>query len=155
MAGSAILDPNVLVDDLVGTIDELRGDLHGQFGVRAFRVYVVTRAWSGTMVGEGELTETEIELTPQPLVSPFGAMDFKMEPCGLNEAGYVQVTEVSLSYTFDELGAGEPPMGSQKLIKIVEAHGQGQPDRYFLHAKPPYPDRIQDMGWSMYLVKDG
>jgi hypothetical protein len=153
MAGTAILDPNVLVDDLISTIDELRNDLHTQFGVRAYRVYRVTRTWTGSMVGDGSPVDVEVELAPQPLVHPFASLSNRLEPCGLNEAGYVEVTEVSLSYTFDELGAGEPAMGAQSLIKIVEAHGQLQPARYFTHNQPPYPDRIDDMGWVLNLVK--
>lgn len=155
MAGTAILDPNVLVDDLVTTIDELRNDLHTQFGVRAYRVYRVTRTWLGSMVGDGVSTDVEVELSPQPLVHPFASLSNRLDACGLQEAGYVDVTEVSLTYTYAELGTAEAPMGTQYLIKIAEAHGQAQPSRYFVHASPPYPDRIKDMGWVLSLVAEG
>jgi hypothetical protein len=105
------------------------------------------------MVGDGAYTDVETELSPQPLVHPYRSLSNRLEPCGLNEAGYVEVTEVSLTYTYAELGADETAMGVQNLIKITEAHGQAQPARYFVHNNPPYPDRIDDMGWVFNLVK--
>jgi hypothetical protein len=152
MSGSATLDPNVLVDSLVpDVIDGLRRELHPLFGVRAFDVSLVTRSWSGGEIGRGDPSDTEVLIDPQPLVHPFSSMDFEMEPCGLDEAGWVKLTEVSLTYTHDELLAGAALDGVEHLIKISEAHGQGQPDRFFVHKRPPYPDRIKDMGWVLYL----
>lgn len=152
MPGSATLDPNVLVDDLVtDVIDGLRDELHPAFGVRAFRVYTVVRSWSGGRVGDGDYTDVETELTPQPMVHPFSSLRREQEPCGYNDAGAVKLTEVSLTYTQDELLACEAPMGSQHLIKITEAHGQEQGTKYWVHTKSPYPDRVRDMGWVVWL----
>ena len=152
MPGNATLDPNVLVDDLVtDVIDGLRDELHPAFGVRAFRVFTVARVWSGGFVGEGSFTDTEVELTPQPLVHPFTSLRRDQEPCGYDQAGMVKLTEVSLTYTQDDLLACESPEATQHLIKIVEAHGQAQAPKYFVHAKSPYPDRVKDMGWVLHL----
>jgi len=160
MPGNATLDTDILVDGLIPDIDELRGDLHGDFGVRPFRVYTVLRQWDGGAIGDGSSTDTEIELTPAPKVMPFDA-DFKYElrHCGLDQAGSIMLKEVSLSYTYEELtgkpvtaGAeGELPDGAEWLIKIAEGHGQGQPSYYFTIAGPPFPDREQDFGWVIRL----
>ena len=152
MAGSATLDPDVLIDDLVtDVIDGLRSELHPLFGVRAFNVSTVVRTWSGGSVGDGTFTDVEVVLDPQPLVHPFTSFRRDMEPCGFDDAGGVKLTEVSLSYTYTELLACPAPTGSEHLIKITEAHGQGSPVRYFVHKRQPYPDRIKDMGWVLQL----
>lgn len=153
MPGSATLDPDVLVDSLVSdVIDDIREELLPELGNRAFRVYTVVRTWSGGYIGEGEAADVETEITPRPFVHPFAGLTKEMEPCGLDDAGAAKVTEVSLSYTFAELLAGAAPAGAQHLIKITEAHGQAQPVRYFVHAKPPYPDREDPAkGWHLVL----
>lgn len=152
MPGSAILDPDVLVDDLVtDVIDGLRSELHPAFGVRAFRVFTVVRTWSGGAVGRGTSSDVEVELDPQPLVHPFTSLRRDQEECGFDMAGAVKLTEVSLTYTQAELLACEAPEGAQHLIKVTEAHGQLQGTKYFVHKKTPYPDRVKDMGWVVYL----
>jgi len=151
MAGTATLDPTVLVDDLVtDVIDGLRAELHPAFGVRAFRVYTVVRTWSGLEVGLGDPTDEEVELVPSPLVHPF-VFQREQEPCGFDIAGMVKITEVSLTYTQAELLACEAPEGVQYFIKIVEGQGQEQAAKYFGHSKAPYPDRVKDMGWILWL----
>jgi len=153
MAGSATLNPNTLIDDLItDVIDGLREDLHPAFGVRPFRVYTVRRTWSGGIIGSGDPIDIETEITPQPNVEPFYDMYRTQEECGYDVAGYVKMTEVSLTYTQSDLLAMEAPEGTQHLIKIMEAHGQGQAPKYCVHAKPPYPDRVKDMGWMMFLT---
>ncbi len=79
-------------------------------------------------------------------------MEYQQEPCGLDEAGFVKVTQVSLCYNHDDVLACEAPDGVEYLIKIDEGHGQGNPPRYFVHAKPPYDDREKSVGWVMYLT---
>lgn len=150
--GESILDDDVLVDSLVvDVIDGLREDLHPQFGVRPYRVWVVRRKWSGRRLGEGSSIDQEIELRPQPRIAVWDGFRFRMEPCGLDEMGEIRLTEVSLTMTHDELTGGEMGMAEQILYKVGEAHGQGQPDRYFTIAAPPFVDREKDMGWILRL----
>lgn len=158
MAGSSILGTN-LVDSLVpGVIDGIRDALHPGLGVRAFRVYAVTRTYSGEF-GGSDFVDTEVELVPQPLVESYvertgTSLRRVLEPCGIDEAGVVMIKEVSFTYTEAEV-AGPPanPDSQEFLIKIGDAHGQAVPDRYFQPLGPPYPDRIQGMGWQMRLVR--
>ena len=155
MAGSAILGTN-LVDSLVpDVIDGIREDLHPQLGVRQFRVFAVTRTYTGEFGGD-QFTDAELEFRPQPLVmnyTSFTTIRYRLEPCGLDEAGMVILKEISLAYTEAEV-AGPPadPTMEDFLIRIDDAHGQGIPSRYFQVAGPPYPDRISGMGWDMKLI---
>lgn len=155
MAGNSTLLSS-LVDDLVpDVVDSLRQDLHEDFGVRAYSVSTVTRTWSTGRVGEGEYSDVEVEITPKPLIEPWNSpaeLHNKLEPCGLDEEGNILVREVSLTYNYADL-VGTEAEGVEFFIKVSEAHGQGQPDRYYTHHKPPYPDRINDIGWMMWLKR--
>ena len=153
MAGSAIMDPDVLVDDLVGSlIDDLRDDLHSEFGVRAYRTFTVARVYLSGAIDGGPFTDTEVELIPAPLVKPFtGSLGNEMDDCGLDEAGTVELREISLTYTEAELTGGVLDDGVEWFIRVKEGHGQLQTTRDFVHDAPPYPDRIKDMGWTLKL----
>lgn len=151
MPGSATLDPDVLVDGLLGTVDELR-DLGRTFGIRAYRLYRVVRTWDGGAVGEGEATDELIEILPRPKVEPFTeSLANKLEPCGLMEAGVVKVTELSLTYTFPELAGTGLAAGVEQLLLLREGYGQEQPDRYATLDRPPFPDREEEISWILWL----
>jgi hypothetical protein len=156
LEGEAVLDSAVLVDSLIAdVIDGLREDLHPQFGVRAYRVYRVIRTWNGQTVGDGQFTDDAAELRPQPLVWTWdtmaNALRYKPAACGLSDLGEVKLTEVSLTYTEGQL-TGRPLADNQELLMAIgDAHGQGSAVRMFTHAKPPYIDRVKDMGWVLFL----
>ena len=157
MGGSSILGDN-LVDSLIpDVVDGLREDLHPQFGVRQFSVFTVTRKCASGYIGDGEFTDTEVEIRPQPLVEPYRTR-FELQPCGLDEAGMVTLREVSLTYTEAELtgsiGVGaDLAADEQFLYKLTDAHGQGIADSYWVLAQRPFPDRIEDIGWSVILKR--
>lgn len=153
MSGSATLDSDVLVDSLVpGVIDDLRASLHPLFGVRPYRLFTVQRTWAGETVGEGGgFTDEETELAPQPRILDWSDLKYDLTSVGLQTTGGIKATEVSLTYTYTELTGGELGGNVQWLLRLDEAHGQGQPSRYFTHAKPPTPDREKDMGWVLWL----
>jgi len=156
MAGSATLDPDVLVDSLVtGLIDDLRGSLHPEFGVRAFSVYTVLRVWEAGYIGEGAYSETETELTPQPLVLPYhDNLGSELKICGIDETGTVALREISLSHTEAELIGGITDEDDREwFIRLKDAHGQEIQARDFVVRGAPYPDRIKDMGWSMRIER--
>ena len=140
-----------LVDDLVPCIDELRKDLHQGMGTRPYEVCFIRRKWNGCVVGDGQYTDTVLEACPRPHVHPFSSLKYQQEPCGLDEAGYVKVTEVSLSYTFHDIVACEADEGVEHLIKIQSDATHGGPPRYFVHARPPYIDKEKTFGWVLYL----
>lgn len=155
LAGEAVLDPDVLVDSLVtDVIDGLREGLHPGFGVRAFRVYRVIRTWSGDTLGDGVATDDVKELRPQPEVMVWDGLRIEAARCGLEELGDVVLTEVSLSYTYDQLTKSGTLDDNQEIIYAIgEAYGQGQPVRTFTMSKPPFPDRTKTLGWKLWLTK--
>lgn len=165
MGGSATLDPDILLDDLVELADDLRRDLHTDFGVRAFRVYAVSEVYESGRVGDGSSIVTETEFDPQPMVKPYapsGLVD-SLQPCGLDEAGFVDISQLSLTYTLSEITGrpvvdgveGDIPAGTKWFIRIREAHGQEQNVRDFKLAGPPFPDRIKTIGWKLRLIRIG
>jgi hypothetical protein len=114
-------------------------------------MYRVIRTWSGSIVGEGTPTDAAHELRPQPLVSVWDGMRYVQAACGLEQLGDVKLTEVSLTYTYDQL-LGRPLAANQEVfIALGEAHGQGQPTVMFTHARPPFVDRVKNMGWDILL----
>jgi hypothetical protein len=152
MGGSADLDPDVLVDSLVtDVIDGLRADLHPQFGVRPYRLYTVKRTWTGQIVGEGRATDVTTEITPQPRVLEWSGYKWVEAAAGLTTEGEYKITEISLSYTYDEITGGSLGNSVQWLLKLTEALGQGNPDRYMVPSRPPFVDREQDMGWVVHV----
>jgi len=96
------------------------------------------------------MTDDEEVLVPRPLVESWN-IELQQEPCGLEEAGTVILREVSLAYNHTDLLACAAPEGTEFLYKITEGHGQDNPPRYFVLDKAPYVDRIQDMGWVIWL----
>jgi len=148
MPGSAEIGTN-LVDSLLEVVDDLRDGLHTSMGVRHWRVYVQRRAWDGGEIGEGVRTITEVEITPQPLVST--DLRHQLTPAGLMEAGSIALSEVSLTYTEAEL-TGDPVGEAEEWVYVLrDAHGQEMADRYFTIAAPPMPDRIDTIGWVIRL----
>jgi hypothetical protein len=165
MGGSAILDPDILLDDLVELADDLRRDLHDDFGVRAFHVYAVSEVYESGRIGEGPSVVTETEFDPKPRVKPYApaGLDSTLQPCGLDEAGFVDIEQLSLTYTATEI-TGHPvvngveedlPAGTKWFIRIREAHGQEQSFRDFKISGPPFPDRVKTIGWKVRLIRIG
>ena len=156
MPGNAVLDPNNLVDGLVeDVIDGLREELHPQFGVRPYRVFLVTRTWTGRTVGDGRVTESEEEIRPQPDVVlgqvQSEEVSYRLEQAGIDEVGGLVLQEVSLTYTDEQLTGGDLKPNQQFFYRLDEAQGQGQPSRWFVLGKPPVVDRAKTMGWIVYL----
>jgi hypothetical protein len=152
MAGSAILDPNQLLDGLVGDVDELR-DLAREFGIRPYRLLTVIRTWDGTEIGDGDYVDVMVEITPRPKVEPFTSLQNKLLPCGLAEAGTIRISEVSLSYTYPELTGDGLTLAAGQEFKLAVAEGEGQlqPTRFFVHDRPPFSDREKTQGWLIWL----
>lgn len=157
LAGAAVLNPDVLVDSLVPeVIDGLREDLHPPFGVRAYRLYRVVRSWTGKTTGEGSIVSTVgVEFRPQPKVEVWNGLRFESMTCGVNEAGEIKISELSLTYTQDQLTGRDQPGGLRKnqecFLALGEAHGQGSRTQLFAHTRPPFVDREKTMGWVCWL----
>jgi hypothetical protein len=151
MAGSAVINTAILGDSLISIADDIR-QIGSDLGVRQFRVYLVTSTPALPTYSLNPPTLTLSEITPPPLVKPY-RMTFKKEPCGLDEAEFVDLEQVSLSYTEAQLSGTDLAMGAGFYYKITDNYGQGVFVRYFTLAKPAYPDRIKTFGWCVTLKK--
>lgn len=146
-----------LVDSLVGVVDSLRGSLYPAFGVRQFRTYAVKGMWTGdateTGTGRGAWRITQrAELLPRP------GVEFKdkhvLEEGGLREVGEATLSEISLTYTQDDLGysATDPDTGSAFFFLLVDALGQGIQNRLYIPGEHPEShrgDKKDAAGWTL------
>jgi hypothetical protein len=149
MPGSASLDPNVLVDSLLTTVDSVR-DLYRTLGATQWRVFTVRRVWSGTHRGEGTSVDTAVELLPTPLVTDMRGR--ALDPAGMHEDGQVMLKELSLTYTEAQLLGGTVAANEEWFYKLVENRGQHIVTRFYNVGKaPPQPDRMQTIGWIITL----
>lgn len=152
MPGSATKNPDILTDDLIDIVDDIRSDVE-DIGTRAYRVFVVSKSSTGELEGMGKVTEVETEITPRPKVKPWGSLKFQQEGCGLLDYGKVKIEQVSLSYTANELWPAPANGSSGYCIRIKEGYGQEQTAQDFMHAEPPYADRISGLGWILKLER--
>lgn len=151
MAGSAILGSN-LVDDLVLDVDSLRGDLNADFGTRPFNMQAIKRTWSGQMEGDGDYQDVVTTIEPAPRVEQWDGYKWVLLAAGVNVDGLIRVTEVSLSYTWDELTGGTLGKNQQFFFRLADAHGQSQQERILRQSKPPFVDREKTIGWVLWLM---
>jgi hypothetical protein len=154
MPGSAVLDPDNLLDSLIPLKDELEGALNPLFGLRQFRVYLETVTWSGGRRGVGTGSLVSVEITPSPSVKApnnQGAQHWEGTPAGRVEEGELQLEGVSLTYTEAQLTGGSPAAGVEFRYKITDAQGQGIAARYYVPIAPPFADREKTIGWKVGL----
>ena len=150
MAGTAVLGTS-LVDDLIPRVDELRRDLHADFGVRQYRVYTVKRVWSESRRGAGDaLYVNETELIPAPRID-WGSLKQTLSDIGVDEDGSITLHEVSLTYTESELNPSNLAANEEFFFKVVDGLGQGIAARYFTPQDRPVPDREHEIGWVVTL----
>lgn len=105
-------------------------------------------------IGDGS-TEfvTQTTLDPQPHVS-WDARDYRLDPnagCGLVDAGYCTLREVSLTLTEDELLGSPIASGDEVYYRISDAQGQSIETTYWVVTGTPEPDREKDIGWIVKL----
>ncbi len=141
MAKDAVLDTS-LVDSLVASVvDPLRAALYPQMGIRAYKVELVRRAWSGGRRNMGVASfVAEEEISPPPKLAVENnqqALRYDAQPHGRDEEGYVSLTEVSLQYTEAELTGGTILPNEEFYYRITDAHGQGIKPRYYVITAPP------------------
>ncbi len=135
------LQPGVLADELVSVTDEIRGAVHGALGTRPYRVWVVRRSWSGGRRGVGEPVDTETELLPPPRVRRSPQLEKRLRPAGPEEEGDITLTEVSLTYSEDELYPAARTENAEFFYRLDEGHGHDARPRFFVPREPPQARR--------------
>jgi hypothetical protein len=147
--GAATMGNN-LVDELAVVADDLRDELHADFGVRQWSVYHIHARWSGGLVGVGSKSVTTIsELIPSPKLVLEDT--HTLTEGGLQETGLSTISEVSLTYSEDQL-LGKPMVaGAEFFYVAVDKLGQGIQRRIFIPNDHPFPDRENTIGWTFNL----
>jgi hypothetical protein len=157
---SAVVKPGILGDALIGVVDNIRGVLRAALGTRPYRFALIVRTWSGGRVGEGTPTDVITELGMPTYSSgvqpPLIEVDERgrYAPGGEERDGDLRVTELSLSYTEDDLAPTVPP-GGEVVYRVTDNHGQKQRERFYILSGQPLArrgDRESDRSdWKLYL----
>lgn len=91
-----------LFEEMGEIADEMR-QIQTDLGARPYRVFAVVLEWSGKEVGRGDpVAIVEKELLPTPLVRMRGIRT-ELKGAGKTDRGYTEISELSPSYTEDEL----------------------------------------------------
>lgn len=138
MARHAQVGRRVLTDRLIDVVDNVRRKIHGKLGTRQYRVQVVTRRWSGGVIGEGTPVVTILEIDPRPLVTR--SEGDRLSPGGRENQGDVTITQVSLRYSVEELQPSVPD-GTEVNWRVIDTGGQRQPDQWYVISADPVSRR--------------
>jgi hypothetical protein len=150
---TSVINPALFADALVGIADDIRGLVHTALGTRPYAVAVVTRTWSGSLVGDGTPTSVVLPILPAPKVTVAG-LHHELRAAGREEEGDVELTGVSLTYAEAELAPTVPNNRTEWAYRITEAHGQAARTRYYTLAAPPLARRGDHEGDSSdWLIK--
>lgn len=154
MPGSAVLDPALLSDQLALINDQAR-TLRASLGFAQYRVSLVTVPVISHRSGPTYApVAAEVEISPAPDVTPWKTLSdqrYKLEACGLREAGLVQVDGVSLTYTEAELTGTASSSNETFFWKISDLRSQGVLPKWFVLDRPPYADRQCCASWTVWL----
>lgn len=83
--------------------DRLR-DLMTKFGLRPYKVRIIRVKWSGGQRGVGAASVVgEVHILPTPLISDLTGLQEIVQPVGLDEIGTILLSEVSGTFTEDDL----------------------------------------------------
>lgn len=92
-----------LAHRLAGRVDRFR-QLNTRFGIRPYRVFLVWKKWSGVERGAGKEQEMfRAEILPTPKVQTIDAISLRLYAAGVLPDGSVRVSEISATYTRDQL----------------------------------------------------
>jgi hypothetical protein len=144
----------------LGVADPIR-QLNTKFGLRPTRCWLVWRYWEGGLRGQPPVVEKKrIELLPTPKVKNLDSVTFSVFHAGTIPAGSVQLDEVSLAYTYDELTGLMLPDGQLHVDQVPEPwefyyelveDGRGDPAPVHMRfARLSYPRR-QSTAWTLML----
>lgn len=149
-----------LAQRLISVADNIR-NLNTRFGVRTYKVRVVRVRWSGGQRGRGVPVEARVmDILPTPLVQDLTSLTEVLTPIGLDEAGVISVSEISGTFSDNQLrfldDDGEQPGPDEEVFYEIE---YPQPDgsdksirrRFFIRGVPYYDGgRFQ---WRIRLEK--
>lgn len=139
--------------------DSLR-NLLTKFGLRTYRMSLVTVQWSGGTRGTGTANVvSEVLLLPTPKIVDLTSLTEIVQPIGLDEVGSIEVSQISGQMTEDQL-MGRDDEGNEIApdleffweLEFPQPSGKpGEKRRFFPRGAPFYePGRLQ---WRVRLEK--
>lgn len=151
---------NTLVRRFVGLADNLR-DLLTRFGLRTYKVSLVTIEWTGGKRGKGTpvIVKGPTPILPTPKITAMDSLAEELQSVGLEEVGTIELSQISGTFTEEQLRGfspeGDPIEPAQEFFYEVEFfpnNGLAQKRRFYLKGVPTYfPGRLQ---WQVRLEKD-
>lgn len=152
-----------LVHRLGARVDRVR-QIATKLGMRPYRVFLVWTRFGGEERGEGTEREvTRLELLPTPKVADLSALALSPKNAGLLPVGSCRLTEVSTTYTAEQLTGRVVPLPHEQQVpepfdffyELVPdgRDGTGAPPRarYRLSAQPWYD--AENVQWSILLER--
>ncbi len=90
---------------MIGNVVDNARQLLTNFGLRPYRVFVLTVAWTGDQYGQGQVFIKRVrEILPTPKVSDLSSIQRMSTTAGIHEEGRITVSEISINdWTEDEL----------------------------------------------------
>ncbi len=137
-----------------GLYDEMR-QLQTDLGMRPYRVWVVTVAWSGGEIGRGEARVLqEHELLPTPLVD-LRPVFVSIKSGGRVDSGTFTLREISPRYTEDQIwGMFRAEPGCQVFVEVQHDTRDGLAERRrYTVASVPWRD-TKDPQWIARLSSE-
>lgn len=136
-----------LRSDLVPVVDAGR-QLAADLGLRQRTVTIRTRTWSGSRVGSGTATDSDLVLSPPPRVGePPGR--YRNDTVGQYETGDLLLTRVSR--TLAESAMMDPGTANVERFFLVTnaADGDTTPRQYRMTGAPV----LRSFGWEINLTR--
>ena len=158
--GFTVVEPGglgkTLANRLIPVADKIR-DLHTVFGGRVYTVTIYRTRWSGGRRGLGDETLIfQQPIRPTPRITDLGTLTQVLNPTGLDDAGTIQLTEISGRFTEDSLlgidSEGREPLETDHVFYEIEFVGRPSVRRRFeIRSTPSYkPYQFQ---WQITLQK--
>lgn len=82
-----------VLTDVLGDVDDILG-LRDDLGVELHKVYMVTRTWTGTEIGDGTFADVVVQMLPTPRVYEYGD-NYKIREGGMVKMGDIKLKMVS------------------------------------------------------------
>ncbi len=141
------------LDCIIPCLDKIRQNAADSSGYRQYDVFLRTETWSGREKGEGNMTVTETQVLPPPLVVFNNAPNVYVEAGGREETQVCTMTEVSLRYTESQLLPTGLPKNVDFMYRLADHYSsqQGIADNFFVPINAPTADRVKTIGWNIIL----
>jgi hypothetical protein len=108
-----------IIDSLLPAIDSILG-VRDSAGAVIDKVYIVTRTWSGSQIGDGTAVDTERQMLPSPGLKNY-SQSLRLREGGSVKAGDIILTNVSRnSFSEQDLDGSTPTQNIERFFRVGE-----------------------------------